>query len=315
MNELLRRESKFPLSFGGGAVSGEGGGYGFGAITEDQSLTLLRESYERGFRIFDSAPIYGFGVSEQRIGKAFKSTREKVFIVSKCGVSWHPDKRVNMTNDPQTTQKMIEQSLRDLNSDYMDLYMVHWPDQKVDIRKTVEVIAKAKRQGKIKHIGLCNTYLEDLQRAQEIETIEVVQGEFNVFKRDYSTQLFDYLSQNAISFMSWGTLDKGIISGTVDEKRKFTDKSDCRSWAPWWKDVATEKKFKTMKKISARLQEIGHSGLELALGHNLSYPALSTAIVGIKSIAQLESTLKALEHLPTPEQIEEILSLVKREYA
>jgi len=83
-----------------------------------------------------------------------------------------------MTNDPVVAQKMLEQSLRDLQSDYIDLYMVHWPDTRVDIRKTLEVYAKAKHQGKIKHIGLCNTNIDELEKAREIEKVEVVQSQF-----------------------------------------------------------------------------------------------------------------------------------------
>jgi myo-inositol catabolism protein IolS len=314
MKSLLPKISKFPLSFGGGAISGEGAGYGFGKISETEAISLLQHSFECGFRIFDTAPIYGFGTSEQRIGQAFKPNREKVFIVSKCGVSWHPNKRVNMTNDPATTQKMLEQSLRDLDTDYIDLYMVHWPDANTDIRRTVEVIAQAKAEGKVKHIGLCNTYREDIDRALEVDTIEVAQCEFNLFKKDMAGQLFDYLQEKNISFMSWGTLDKGIISGTVDEKRKFTDPADCRSWAPWWKDVATAKKFQAMKKVNKLLAEHGISSLSLALGHNLSYPALSTAIVGIKTHQQLESVLAALDKLPSSAVLEEVVALVEREY-
>ena len=114
-----------PLLFGGASVSGEGGGYGFGEISKADSLSLLNHAYDRGIKVFDTAPIYGFGESERRIGAAFKDKREDVFIISKCGVTWHDTKRVNMTNDPQTTKKMIEQSLRDLGSDYIAVSYTH----------------------------------------------------------------------------------------------------------------------------------------------------------------------------------------------
>jgi len=168
MTLLLNSISKIPLAFGGAAISGEGGGYGFGDINENDSIELLNSAYDKGIRIFDTAPIYGFGLSEVRMGKAFKQTRDKVFIVSKSGVTWGENKRVDMTNDPVVTTKMLEQSLRDLQSDYIDLYMIHWPDTRVDIRRPLEVLAKAKHQGKIKHIGLCNTNIADLEKGSEI---------------------------------------------------------------------------------------------------------------------------------------------------
>lgn len=312
MTQLLRSLSSLPIAFGGAAISGEGGGYGFGDISENNAIDLLLEAYESGIRIFDTAPIYGFGMSEVRMGKAFKNIRDNIFLVSKCGVTWHENKRVDMNNDPFIATKMLEQSLRDLNSDFIDLYMVHWPDARVDIRKTMEVLSKAKHQGKIKHIGLCNTNIKELDLAFEIDRIEVVQSEFNLFTNKFvSEQLFPYLKEKRISFMSWGTLDKGIITGRVDEHRKVYEASDCRSWAPWWKSADNTKKFEAMKRLWPMLDKNHHSGLELALAHNFSYPELSVAICGVRSSAQLQSLVKSLKNLPTHEELSDYLSLAK----
>ncbi len=312
MTHLLKNIGPLPIAFGGAAISGEGGGYGFGDINEDASIELLQAAFEGGIRIFDTAPIYGFGLSEQRMGRAFKNMREKVFLVSKSGVTWHESKRVDMTNDPKVARQMLEQSLRDLNTDFIDLYMIHWPDNKIDIRKTMEVLSKAKHEGKIKHIGLCNTYVEDLNRAFEVDRIEVVQSEFNLFTNKFvREELFPYLNEKQISFMSWGTLDKGIISGRVDEKRKNYDKSDCRSWAPWWKDMDNSKKFEAMKNLWPLLDKNHHSGVELALAYNLSFPELSVALCGAKSPEQLQSLLKSLENLPRNGELEEYVTLAK----
>lgn len=312
MTHLLKAITSLPIAFGGAAISGEGGGYGFGEISENDSIDLLLEAVEGGIKIFDTAPIYGFGTSEIRMGKAFKNIREKVFLVSKCGVTWHENKRVDMNNDPKISQKMLEQSLRDLNTDFIDLYMVHWPDARVDIRKTMEVLSKAKHEGKIKHIGLCNTNLDELNKAFEIDRVEVVQSEFNLFTHNFvREQLFPYLTEKSISFMSWGTLDKGIITGRVDEKRKTYDKSDCRSWAPWWKDADNSAKFEAMKKLWPVLDKNHHTGLELALAYNLSYSELSVAICGAKSSDQLQSLLKAVRNLPKNEELQEYVALAK----
>ena len=312
MTQLLSTVSNLPIAFGGAAISGEGGGYGFGDISENDAIDLLLEAFEGGIKIFDTAPIYGFGMSEMRMGKAFKNIREKVFIVSKCGVTWHENKRVDMNNDPVVAQKMLEKSLRDLKSDYIDLYMIHWPDARVDIRKTMEVLAKAKHEGKIKHIGLCNTNILELNLAFEIERVEVVQSEFNLFTNNFvRTELFPYLKEKDISFMSWGTLDKGIISGRVDEQKRVYDKSDCRSWAPWWKSANNSDKFLAMKKLLPLLDKNCHTGLELALGYNLSFPELSVAICGAKNSNQLQTLLKGPRNLPSLELLNESIELAK----
>jgi myo-inositol catabolism protein IolS len=244
------------------------------------------------------------------MGKAFTQKRDKVFVVSKCGVSWHENKRVNMTNDPEISRKMLEQSLKDLNSDYIDLYMIHWPDARVDIRKTMEVLSKAKHEGKIKHIGLCNTFVGDLDKAFEIDRIEVVQSEFNLFTNSYiKTEIFPYLKERNMSFMSWGTLDKGILTGRVDEKRKAFDASDCRSWAPWWKESDHSKKFEVMKKLWPLFDQNHHTGLGCALAYNLSHEELSVAICGARSIKQFETLMDSYDHLPNNEHLSKYVEL------
>ncbi len=312
MTHIFKKFENLPIAFGGAAISGEGGGYGFGDISENDSVDLLKLAFEHGIRVFDTAPIYGFGLSEMRIGKAFKAKRDEVFIVSKSGVHWHENKRVDMTNDPKIAQKMLEQSLRDLNTDYIDLFMIHWPDQKYDIRKTMEVLSKAKREGKIKHIGLCNTYPDDLKKAMEVDKIEALQSEFNFFTNKFvREELFPIAKKENMSFMSWGTLDKGILTGRVDEKRKEFDKSDCRSWAPWWKDADNSKKFEAMKKLWPLLDKNQHTGLGLALAYNLSFPELSVAICGARNKSQLESLLDAYKNRPSLEQLEQYVSLAQ----
>ena len=302
--DLLSRICPLRLGFGGAAISGEGGGYGFGEISEQSALGLLEEALDLGINLFDTAPIYGFGLSEKRIGMAFKNKREKVFIVSKSGVSWHSTKRVDMTNDPNVAQKMLEQSLRDLQSEYIDLYMIHWPDSKVDIRRPMEVLSKVKGEGKIKHIGLCNTFADDLNKAQEVDSVEAVQCSFSFFERRVREELFPLLKERNISFMGYGTLEKGILTKRVVNQRKF-DPSDCRSWAPWWKASDKDKKMEIVSRLAPLVEKSGYSMLELALGFVLSHNEVSSALCGARNSLQLQNLLKALSHLPNKDELDQ----------
>ena len=306
MADLLSTISSFPLAFGGAALSGAAGGYGFGK-SEDPAR-LLAAAYAAGMRIFDAAPVYGFGAVEQHLGRAFKKMREKVFLISKSGVFWHANRRIDLSNDPQITQKMLEQSLRDFASDYIDLYMIHWPDKKVDIRRPLEVLVKAQKQGKIKHLGLANTNLADLNLAQEVALIEVVQNEFSLLARE-AEELFPYLQQHQISFMSWGTLGKGIISGRVTPARNDYDEHDCRRKAFWWKQTAPQR-MQVMQPVLAWLKTTGYSGLELALGFNLS-AAKMHCLLGLKTVQDLQQAQTALAHLPPPEIIAQGLAILR----
>ncbi len=289
----LKQFSSFPIAFGGASISGEGGGYGFGQITENTSIDLLLEAYDLGLRVFDSAPIYGFGLSEKRMGKAFFKMREKVCLISKSGVTWSENKRVDMTNAPDVAEKMLHQSLRDFNTDYIDIYMIHWPDNRIDIRKPLEVLSRAKDQGKIKAIGLCNTTIDDLIKASEVDRIEVVQSQFNLFENAEAKNLFPHLLRNDIDFMSWGTLDKGILTGRVNKERKF-DKDDCRSWAPWWKQIDFESRYRILEKLNPIMEKYQVTGLEMALHFNLSFCELTVALCGPRNSTQLRGLVSAL---------------------
>ena len=283
-----------PLIIGGAAFSGKGGGYGFGSIDDQVVDNIIRQSLDFGAKAIDLAPIYGFGQAEKIVGKLVQSFRSQVFLASKSGVSWHSTKRVNMTNEPKVTEKMLEQSLRDLGTDYIDAYFIHWPDKNVDIRKPMEVLSRKKEQGLIRYIGLCNTNVEDYKRASEIDEISILQNEYNLFHNGFEKNLIECASTTSTSFWGWGTFDKGIISGSVTKDRTF-EKDDCRSWAPWWKKSKKNEKMDLMQKI---FREVENSdGVSLALSHAAMSDIKVKPIIGFKSISQLEGVKKSFEQL------------------
>lgn len=301
------------IGFGGAAISGEGGGYGFGSINEECAKKLLKSSFDAGINVYDTAPVYGFGVSENRIGQAFKKLRDRIFVISKCGVTYDLNKRIRICNDPKIAKEMLEQSLKNLQSDYIDLYMIHWPDDYYDIRYSLEVLLRAKESGKIKYIGLSNTTMDDLKKAEEIvgsSGVDAVQGELNIFNRKAVGEIFPYLKEKKIPFFAWGTLDKGIISGRVTSKRSDYDSFDARSWAPWWKNSnekeKREKKFQAMKEIADKIfkeqskekskEQNNFSGLHLGIYHNLFLDdQIVSTFCGIRNENQLYSICKAVE--------------------
>jgi len=280
------------VSFGGAAISGEGGGYGFGLVTKKEAEELVQYALDLGINFFDTAPIYGFGLSEQRLGEFLKGKREKVYIATKSGVTWSSSKRVNMTNDPQLAEQMLLQSLKDLKTDYIDLYFIHWPDSKVDIRKPLELLAKYQTEGVIKKIGLCNTNLEDLQKAKEITTIDVIQSEFNLFNRSAEKEIFPYCKSNQCAFMAWGPLDKGSLTGNYDLKRTYDD-YDARKNAPWFKKSDLEKKVHVVEELKKYLpKEV--SMMELIMSYYQSISELSTILVGAKSPIKLQEFISSM---------------------
>ncbi|MCY4523762.1 MAG: aldo/keto reductase [Halobacteriovoraceae bacterium] len=322
---------KFPLGFGGGGLS-INNELIKNSPKEMTSIGLLHHAFEKGFRLFDTAPFYGSGTSEICIGEAFKHIRDKVFIISKSGVVWDQNKIYTKTNDPKITEKMLHQSLKNLNTDYIDLYMVHWPDKNIDIRLTLEVYADALEKGVIRHIGLCNTNKDDLKKAQEVVKIDAVQSEFNLLNRKPFTDIQNFLRENDISFISWGTLDKGILAGQFnrnDKSKVWWKRMDVlekiekienihpyllkkykinKAQLKWTKKIL--KKMRKLKKIQPLLEKYQITELQLALAHNLAGNEPTISLCGISNKEQLNQLVDSLDNIPSKEVIYQALSIL-----
>lgn len=289
------------VTFGGASLSGEGGGYGFGTMTEGDAEKLIKGAWEAGITVFDTAPIYGFGLSEERLGRHMP---KDALVVTKSGVDWHPTKRVNMTNDPKVTEKMLHESLKRLQREQIDFYMIHWPDKNVDIRRPLEVLTKARDEGKIKWIGLCNTNQDELKKAHEICSVDVIQSELNLFNQ----KSFDDLDSEwrELFSMSWGTFDKGILSGRVTKDRKYT-KEDCRSWAPWWNKKEVIHKIERTEELKKILEDHHLSLPEFCIHYNLYYYGISSALIGFKSVSDIVQVTSNLQPKLMRERMKEVL--------
>lgn len=293
MHDNLPSTSHFPLStigLGGGALSGEGGGYGFGPISHTEAVDLLLKSYDLGCNVVDSAPVYGYGLAEQRIGESLRGRREEVYLISKGGITWDLNKRIDIDNSPKVIQSMLHQSLRDLKTDYIDTYMIHWPDPRTDIRKPMEVLSKAKEKGLIKSIGLSNPKYDDVNLAREIDSIDSLQGERNLFHNPLEKILPLWEADSPVpNIFTWGTFDKGILTGRVTNGPRTFHPLDARSYAPWWKKDRSkrEKKIAAVGKIQELLQNTPFDLLQVAINFSQSWKYTSTSLCGFRNPQQI----------------------------
>ena len=217
------------------------------------------------------------GLSEERIGDFIASKRDKVEVISKAGVDWHSNGRVNMSNQPKVISRMLTESLKRMNTDYIDVFYIHWPDPNVDIRYPLEVLFKAKEQHKILAIGLSNTNINDISLAIGSFPITHIQGECNLFN-DVFKKLSTELDLDKIETQGWGTFDKGILAGSVTPTRKF-DSSDCRSWAPWWKKSNWKEKCARVREF----ESLGHDIKSSALSYAYTRKYLTHPIIGLRT--------------------------------
>ncbi len=295
MNKLKQILPK--LAFGTWPISGA---REWGAFDEKEALNVLSALPENNITCIDCAAIYGLGGAENLLGKFFKTTpRNKFILTSKCGLL--PSKRaVKFDLSANSLNTQIEDSLRRLNTDYLDIYFLHWPDKNTPLEETLMQMEKFKKEGKIRFIGLSN-FTEDLiRKAVKITKIDCLQNEFSVLKQD-NKKLFPLVKELDLAFMAYGVLNGGILSGKYKSAPNLA-KTDVRSF--FYHSYKGENFIKAQNIIALLKQICPSSTAQAAINFVLSFGEVSCAIFGAKNLKQLKENAGALSWQLTTENKE-----------
>jgi aryl-alcohol dehydrogenase-like predicted oxidoreductase len=217
-----------PVAIGTWAI----GGWMWGGTDEVESIATIRAAFDHGINIVDTAPVYGFGRSEEIVGKAIEGgrLRSDVLIATKAGLQWDGGKVSRNASRARILQE-VEDSLRRLRTDYIDIYQVHWPDPLVTIEETAEAMLTLLAQGKIRAIGVSNFSVLQMERFRRVAPLHVLQPPYNLFERGIETDLLPYCRKNKIATMGYGALCRGLLSGRMRPDTVF-DGDDLRRTDP-----------------------------------------------------------------------------------
>jgi aryl-alcohol dehydrogenase-like predicted oxidoreductase len=197
------------------------GGWMWGGTDEAQSIATIHTAIDRGVTLIDTAPVYGFGRSEEIVGKALEgSLRHKVTIATKVGLAWK-DGAVYRDSRPASIRKEIEDSLRRLRTDVIDLYQVHWPDFETPIAETARTLEDLRRQGKIRAIGVSNFSPTQMRGFSADAQLDAVQPPYNLFEREVEADVLPYATGAELTILSYGALCRGLLSGRMTADTKF----------------------------------------------------------------------------------------------
>ena len=198
------------------------GGWMWGGTDEAQSIATIHSAIDRGVTLIDTAPAYGFGHSEEIVGKALAqdSLRDKVTIATKVGLAWQ-DGAVFRDSRPARIRKEIEDSLRRLRTDVIDLYQVHWPDLETPIEETARTLEDLRRQGKIRAIGVSNYSPAQMDAFRTAAGLDAVQPPYNLFEREIEEDVLPYAKDTGLTVLSYGALCRGLLSGRMTTNSKF----------------------------------------------------------------------------------------------
>ena len=199
------------------------GGWMWGGTDEAESIATIQAALERGINIIDTAPAYGFGRSEEIVGKAIAGARARprVVLATKTGLDWRDGKPFRNASRERIMRE-IDDSLRRLRTDYIDIYQVHWPDPQVPIQETADAMHALLLDGKIRAIGVSNFSVDQIEQFRRVAPLHVVQPPYNLFERGIEAELLPYCRSNGIAMLGYGALCRGLLSGRMRPDTAFT---------------------------------------------------------------------------------------------
>jgi len=204
----------------------------WGGTDETESISTIRAALDHGINVIDTAPAYGFGRSEEIVGKAIAEgrLRSRVVIATKAGLEWDSGTVFRNASRPRILRE-VEDSLRRLRTDYIDIYQVHWPDPLVRIEETAEAMQTLFIQGKIRAIGVSNFSVRQMEQFRQVAPLHVLQSPYNLFERGIEADLLPYCRDNRIATFGYGALCRGLLSGRMRPDTTF-DGDDLRRSDP-----------------------------------------------------------------------------------
>ena len=273
-----------PVAIGTWAI----GGWMWGGTDEAESIATIRAAFEHGINIVDTAPVYGFGRSEEIVGRAIGEARlrSEVLIATKAGLQWDGG-TVSRNASRARILREVEDSLRRLRTDHIDIYQVHWPDPLVTIEETAEAMRTLLEQGKIRAIGVSNFSVIQMERFRRVAPLHVLQPPYNLFERAIETDLLPYCRKNKIATLGYGALCRGLLSGRMQTGTVF-DGDDLRRTDPKFKEPRFAQYLAAVAKLDrlAR-QRFGKRVIHLAVRWMLDH-GITTALWGARRPGQLQ---------------------------
>lgn len=271
----------------------------WGPADDAESVSAVCAALDSGINWIDTAPIYGFGHSEEVLGTALQGRRQHVFLATKCGLVRFA-KGVNHWLKPESVRGELEESLRRLKTDYIDLYQIHWPDPATALADTLAELTRMKQAGKIRFIGVCNFTPELLTQACTLADIVCVQGGYSLLDTQKTRELLALTRRKRLSFVAYGALGGGILSAKY-KKEPNIRRADARSY--FYRFYKGEN-FLRSSRVVRRVQQIAHrdgvTPAQTALGWALHTPGITAVLAGARNAAQAAENALAVNWQPQP---------------
>jgi aryl-alcohol dehydrogenase-like predicted oxidoreductase len=283
-----------PIGFGAWAIGGGNWDFGWGPQDDQESIGAILRALEGGVNWIDTAAIYGLGHSEEVVAKALAASSKKPYVFTKCSMRWNESRKIYRSLKKDSLREEVENSLRRLKVDVIDLYQIHWPDPEAEIEEGWEALAQLKEEGKVRYIGVSNFSVEQMKRALKIAPITSLQPPYSLVNPAVEKEILPFCKAHNIGVINYSPMASGLLTGKMTAERiAAMPADDWRRRAPQFK----EPKLSRNLMLVDLLREIGNAhhvqpGV-VAIAWTLRNPAVTAAIVGARRADQVDGILPA----------------------
>jgi aryl-alcohol dehydrogenase-like predicted oxidoreductase len=283
-----------PIGFGAWAIGGGNWEYGWGSQDDQQSIAAIHRALDLGINWIDTAAVYGLGHSEEMVARALDGMSQRPYVFTKCSMIWNDQREVGHSLKRDSLRRELEASLRRLRVDVIDLYQVHWPSPDPEIEEGWATLAEFKREGKVRHIGVSNFNVEQLQRAGAIAPVETLQPPYSLLERDAEAEILPYAREHNVGVIVYSPMASGLLTGAMTRERVAAmPQDDWRKHDAEFQEPRLSQNLELVERLRVIGERHGRSPGEVAIAWALHNPAVTAAIVGSRSPAQTEGVIGA----------------------
>lgn len=301
-----------PVGLGTWAMGGAGWEFGWGPQDDAASIDAIRRAVAVGINWIDTAPAYGTGHAEEVIGRALRGLEPRPYVFTKASLTWDRQRRIHHSLRRASIRREVDESLRRLGVDAIDLYQLHWPEPPGEIEEGWATLAELKEEGKVRHIGVSNFSAEQMDRVGAIAPVETLQPPYSLVHPAAGEREIPYAARNGIGVIVYGPIGAGLLTGTMTPERVHAMATD--DWRRSNREFQ-EPRLSRHRALAQLLGEIGaghgRSASEVAIAWTLRSPGVTGAIVGGRSARQVDGWAGALDFRLGPEEIERIAAFAR----
>ena len=297
------------IGIGAWAMGGGGWAFAWGPQDDDESIAAIHAALDAGLNWIDTAAVYGLGHSEEVVARALRGRSHKPFVFTKCARIWNENREIGKSLKADSIRRELEASLRRLQLDTIDLYQMHWPEPDEDLEEGWGAMAQLQKEGKVRWIGVSNFNAAQLRRAQAIAPVASLQPPYSIISPEIEESLLPYAQANHIGVIVYSPMKSGLLSGAMTRERiAAMPADDFRRRVPPFQEPRLTRNLALAELLRGIGNRHGRTAGEVAIAWTLRHPAVTAAIVGMRSPKQVEGVIGAAEFRLSPEEIAEIQS-------